>query len=131
MKSIRVLWESEFFRFLVAGGANTAITYVLYLAALLLVPYPVAYTLSYVCGIAISYWLTCWFVFRRRMALASALPYPLVYVIQYVWGLVLLSLFVARFGLDKRLAPAGVVICTVPVTFVLSRVILRRAPQRT
>ena len=120
----------EFGRFLIAGGVNTAISYVIYLVALLAVSYRVAYTISYAAGILISYLLTSRFVFQRKLALRAALQYPVVYLAQYVLGLALLTILVDKLRMDRRLAPAITVICTIPVTFVLSRLVIGRAPER-
>lgn len=120
----------EFGRFLVAGGANTLITYVIYLLALLTVSYRIAYTISYAAGILISYCLTSRFVFQRKLALRAALQYPVVYIAQYALGLALLTILVDKLRMDRRLAPAVIVICTIPVTFLLSRLVIRRAPER-
>jgi len=126
----RRLAEWEFARFIVAGGMNTVITYLIYLVALLVMPYAAAYTISFLSGIAISYYLNAEFVFRRKMSAGTALGYPLVYVCQYVAGLALLAVLVGRWHVDKRWAPAIVIPCIVPVTFVLAKLILKRAPRK-
>ena len=74
-------------RFLIAGGINTLATYLLYLAVLLVAPYPLAYSLSYAAGIIISFILNSRFVFRVPLRWSRLLRYPVVYVAQYLLGL--------------------------------------------
>lgn len=116
----------EFSRFVIVGGANTLLGYLIYALALLFAPYIVAYTISYVAGIFISYYLNSRFVFKANLSLAKALQYPLVYGAQYLIGVGLLRLFVETLTISELLAPAFVVACTLPVTFVLSRLIIKR-----
>jgi putative flippase GtrA len=119
----------EFGRFLCVGAFNTVFGYVLYCALLLALPYGAAYTASYLIGIVISYFLNCRFVFRRPPSWRTALRFPAAYVVQYALGLTLLTVFVERFHMDRRVAAAGVVFCSVFLTFVLSRVIIRSGPE--
>ena len=65
----------EFVRFLLAGGVNTLLSYGIYLLFLLLFPYRIAYTISFLAGIALSYWLVSRFVFQRSLSLHSALQF--------------------------------------------------------
>jgi putative flippase GtrA len=119
----------EIVRFFSAGLANTAASYLLYLLLLYVLPYAASYTLAYAAGIALSYILNSLFVFRRPVALKKALSFPAVYVVQYVLSVLLLRVAVDVFGVEPRLAPLPVVALTVPVTFLLSRVIIRGRPR--
>jgi putative flippase GtrA len=120
--------DREFIRFILAGAVNTISGYALYCALLLVVPFAAAYTASYVLGILISYVLNCVFVFRTRLSIGSAIKYPFVYVAQFGFGLLLLSVLVKRAGLDPKVAAMIVVFCSVPVTFLLNRLIIRPKP---
>lgn len=115
----------EFVRFLLAGGVTTVLSYGIYLLFLLFLPYNIAYTISFLAGIAISYWLASRFVFQRDLSLRSALRYPLVYLFQYVMGLIILTILVERFHMKERWAPVIVVVCTIPMTFFLSRFLIK------
>lgn len=118
-------FDSEPARFLVAGAINTALGYLLYVAALQVLTYPVAYTTSYVFGIFVSYALSTWFVFRKRWDWKRLVAFPLVYLLQYAFGLGLLFLFVERMGLPQVYAPLLVVVFTIPATFFASRFIIK------
>lgn len=116
----------EFAVFIIFGAINTLLSYVVYLLALLMVSYPLAYTASSVSGIFISYFLNATFVFKERLRLSRALQYPVVYLVQYLVGIGLLCLFVEVAHLSKFIAPFAVVILTIPVTYQLSRYVIKR-----
>ncbi|MBN6053686.1 GtrA family protein, partial [Nonomuraea sp. RK-328] len=83
----------------------------------------VAYTVSYATGIALSYLVNTAFVFRVRATVRSALRFPLVYLVSYLFGLALTVLLTGA-GLAPWLAVLPVTAATVPLTYVLSRLVL-------
>ena len=114
--------DYRFPRFVAGGGVNTVATYLLYLLLLYCsVPYRVAYTITFLCGIAFAYMLNAWFVFRQKPKASTALAYPLVYLAQYGLGIGLLTFLVGVCRLSVRLAPLLVVAVSMPLTFILSR----------
>lgn len=115
----------EFIRFVFFGGVNTLLGYVIYALLLLFLAYPVAYTLAYVLGIFISYYLNTRFVFKEKVRWTKALQYPLVYLVQYLSGVGLLYVLVEIFHTSKLVAPVLIVLLTVPVTYLLSRLIIK------
>lgn len=115
----------EVMRFIVFGTLNTAIAYTLYLGLLRLVPYPAAYTGSYVLGIFISYWLNAQFVFREKLRLRAATAYPAVYVIQYLFSMAMLYLLVQLCGVSEVVAPFIVAVCAIPLTYLMGRFIIK------
>lgn len=118
-------------RYLIAGGTNTLATYVLYLAVLAVAPYPLAYSLAYGAGIVLSFVLNSRFVFRVPLCWRRLLQYPVVYVVQYALGYAVLYAAVDLVGMEPWLGPMVVVAVTVPVSFVLTRWILRGGRRRT
>lgn len=116
----------EFGRFLLAGCANTLVTYALYLAGLLVWPYVVAYTLAYAVGILLSYYLNARFVFRVQVRSDRALAFPLVYALQYLAGIGLIGLMVEVFGVDSRVAAPLAVVGTTPLVYGAARVAVGR-----
>lgn len=115
----------EFNKFIFFGVANTVLGYVIYVILVFFLAYPVAYTIAYVSGIFISYYLNSRFVFKREMRLTKAMQYPVVYIVQYVLGISLLYLLVELCRINKVIAPVLIIIVTVPVTFLLSRFIIK------
>ena len=119
--------NSEFLRFVISGVINTGTSYVLYRLFLLLLPlsYSTLYVIAYICGIVVSYYLNSRFVFHQPLHWKKALQFPLVYVVQLSVSYLLLILWVERLHAGADIAPILVVICTIPLTFLLSRHIVK------
>lgn len=115
----------QFLRFVVAGGINTALTYGFYLLLLPLFGYLAAYSVAYVVGIVLSYWLNSVFVFHEPLNWPALARFPLVYVVQYLLTAALLWVFVDALGVGERVAPLFAVAVTVPVTFLVTRIVLQ------
>ena len=115
----------EFLRFLLVGATNTLFSYLLYLLLLTFLNYLPAYSITYWAGIVLSYFLNVHFVFKKRVSLASFLKFPAVYVIQYALGAVMLWMLVGSVGISPAFAMIGVIVITIPVTFLASRFILK------
>jgi len=116
-----------FGRFLLSGGFNTVVTYLIYLLALLVLPYWAAYSAAYIAGIVLAYVLSRYWVFWQHRGVASVVLFPLVYVIQYILGLAVVWVWVNTLHLDAKYAPLAAVALTVPITYVLSRHIFMTA----
>lgn len=108
-------------RFLMAGGFNTVITYLIYLMALGHLGYAYAYTLSYVSGLLISYTLNRKFVFQSHRGWLSFVLMPTIYLAQYGLGLFIVWLWVDQLGWRAEPAPLIATACSLPITFLLSK----------
>lgn len=113
--------------FLVAGVVNTGITLVLYWCLLLVLPYQLAYTLTYVAGIGLAYWLNTRFVFRVAPSVRTAAAYPAVYVVGYLTGLGALHFCAEILGWPHAVGIFVSILATIPVTFLLTRALLARS----
>ena len=118
--------RAEGLRFLVTGAINTGATFLLYWALLLVAEYRVAYTIAFVSGIGLAYVLNSRYVFKVKASARSALIFPIVYAVQYVLGLFVLWVWTDKLALPKSGGVFATVAVTIPVTFVLSRAILKR-----
>ncbi len=119
----------EVVRFLVSGAVNTGATYLLYLLLQPRLGYGISYTVSYAAGIVLAYYLNCLFVFRTRLSFGKFVSFPLVYLTQYLGSMALLYLLIDIAGTNPKIAPALVIAATMPITFLLSRHILRYKAQ--
>lgn len=115
----------EYGVFIICGAVNTGLTYALYALCLLLMSYKLAYSLAYVCGIVISYYLNSFFVFKEPVTLVKFLKYPVVYIVQYCLGIAVLYVCVDILGVSQWLAPVIVIAVNLPVTFVISKFIIK------
>ena len=118
--------RSRFLRFLVSGGLNTAVTYIIYVALLQILEYRLAYTVAYVVGILLSYSLNRAFVFRSHRGWSSVLLFPFVYLAQYLVSLAIVWIGVSNLGLPKLLAPPVAILISIPLTYLLSRFVFTR-----
>lgn len=121
---IRLL-NKEFLKFVVSGGVNTLVTYLVYLLLLLFLNYSLSYTVSYVSGIFLSYYLSTVFVFKEKVSLIKFLKYPVVYLTQYLINILMLYVLVEHLGLSTKIVPLIVIVVTIPVTYVLSKLIIK------
>jgi putative flippase GtrA len=127
-------WSTSFtayepVRFLLTGGLNTIATYAAYLVLLPLIGYAAAYSLAYAGGIFLGYYLSARFVFRRPLRWRQAFQYPVVYAVQYALGITLTTAFIEGLRLHAEYVPAIVIVITVPLTFWLSRWVIKRDQQ--
>lgn len=119
--------ESKFLRFLIVGTVNTGATYVIYLLLLPFMSSTLSYSITYVVGILISFLLNSLFVFNTRMTVAKAAKYPSVYIVQYLIGLAIVYAW-SLLNLRAEFAPLIAIIVTIPVSFLMNRVILKDTP---
>jgi putative flippase GtrA len=118
--------NKELLLFVLYGGINTLLGYGIYVFLMLFFSYKLSYTISYVLGIFISYYLNSKFVFKRKLSLTKALQYPLVYFTQYIVGILLLQILVEALNFSKLLAPIIIPLITVPLTYLVSRFIIKK-----
>lgn len=111
-------------RFLAGGALNTGSTFVLYWLLLLMMDYRAAYALSFATGVLLSYVINTRFVFRTRHSLRKLLLFPLVYLATYLAGAIVLQAAVARFGVNETIAPLLSICATLPLSYLLTRLVL-------
>ncbi len=121
MSFANLLGSGEPRRFLLAGAVNTVATYLLYLALVAYLPYPIAYSASYLAGILLSFALNSRYVFRRPATWSAFLRYPVVYVGQYALGMAILWMCLANGHLPQWMASGLAIVGSVPLTFFLAR----------
>jgi putative flippase GtrA len=122
---------SRFARFLLVGGMNTALTYLLYLALLhWQVSYQIAYSISFALGMVIAFVLQTRFVFAAQASVRNALVYPIVYSVQYFFGLLVITTAVRVFAVPKPFALAISIVLSIPVIYLLTQRLLRMDKDR-
>lgn len=115
-----------FIRFLVAGAANTLVTYAAYLLLLSALPYVWAYSVAYAVGILVAYLAQTKYVFGVNASWQTFFKFPLVYLVQYALGALGIRLLVESGLLSKQVALLAILCFTVPLGFFLSRLLLVR-----
>lgn len=119
-----MLLHSEFLRFLIAGSLNTIISYIVYLLLLYHLPYLLAYSLAYAISLLFSFYLNAKFVFKVPVKLKKFLVYPSIYLLQYLVGILVLYIAVNFFQISEKLSLFISILITIPVTFILNRMIM-------
>ncbi len=112
-------------RFLVGGGLNTLATLLVYWLLLRVLHPQWAYAASYAAGIGLGYLIHTGFVFRTRRGWRTLLPFPLVHAAGYLVGAAVLALATGPLGIDPRTAPLLAIAASLPLTFLLTRRLLR------
>ena len=118
-------------RFIFGGIVNTGVSYGIYLLVSRFLGYQEAYFSAYLIGIVFSYWFNSRFVFFVALSWRGLFSFPLVYLVQYAASALLLRFFVVNYGVDKVVAPLVVTFLMLPLTFVLSRLILAWSAKNT
>jgi putative flippase GtrA len=118
------LGAGSFFRFVIGGGINTLLTYLLFLLLAAFTPYAIAYTITYVLGIALSYVINVFFVFRTGHDWKAMARFPAAYAVQYVFGLALLAALIDLILIPREIAMLIVIAASTVVSYVLIRGIL-------
>jgi putative flippase GtrA len=126
---IRNVCGKKGIRFLLAGILNTGATLLLYWLLMLVLAYHVAYAISYVAGVLISYVLNSRYVFGVGFKAATFALYPLVYVAGYLAGAAVLELAVDGLGIPAPVGPLLAICVTLPLTYALTRLILSPADR--
>ncbi|WP_104818412.1 GtrA family protein [Kitasatospora sp. MMS16-BH015] len=120
----------QFVRFGLVGGVNTANSFLLFWLFDHVLPYFAAFTLSFALAMVGSFFLNCHFTYRTKPTWKKFALFPIPNVTNYLvqsGGLVAL---VGWWHLDHLLALLLVSLVAIPVTFVLSKIILiGRSPQ--
>lgn len=113
-------------RYLIGGCANTALSYAAYRLLLSVLDYQYAYAISYVFGILTGYLINLKLVFSARHTWKKLLLFPLIYVAVYLVGALVLHVAVELLGVHEGLAPLLSIIATLPLSFLLTRWLLRQ-----
>lgn len=116
-------------RFLLGGAVNTLATLLLYWLLLRFMHYQWAYLASFCAGILLSYALNTRYVFKAKHSWLRFAAFPLIYLIVYGLGAMTLRITVGHWGVPPALGPILSIIVTLPVSFLLTRALLKPDPS--
>lgn len=119
--------QYEIIKFIIVGGINTLNYYIVYLILLKLldVNYLVSHISGFIVSFIISYYLNCYFVYKVTPTLRKFIKFPLTQVVNMGMQTLLLYIFVQWFHISSVIAPFVGLIITIPITFILSKYLLR------
>ncbi|HDD6977077.1 TPA: flippase GtxA [Staphylococcus aureus] len=119
--------HAEILKFIIVGGINTLNYYVVYLLLLKLlhIEYMISHITGFLVAFVISYYLNCYFVYRVKPTWRKFISFPITQIVNVSLQTVLLYVFVSWLNLPAEIAPFAVLIITIPITFILSKWILK------
>ncbi|HDC8402762.1 TPA: flippase GtxA [Staphylococcus aureus] len=119
--------HAEILKFIIVGGINTLNYYVVYLLLLKLlhIEYMISHIIGFIVAFVISYYLNCYFVYRVKPTWRKFISFPITQIVNVSLQTVLLYVFVSWLNLPAEIAPFAGLIITIPITFVLSKWILK------
>ena len=124
---IRAHGDKDYVRFLLSGGFNTVLTFLLYSAGILAgLHYALANAMAWTIGIAVSFFLNSQFVVRKAYSHKRFLSFIASNILSLVLSMALLSVLIKVYSLDPILAS----IITIPVVvavnfFAVKRIVFR------
>lgn len=119
--------HAEILKFIIVGGINTLNYYVVYLLLLKLlhIEYMISHITGFIVAFVISYYLNCYFVYRVKPTWRKFISFPITQIVNVNLQTVLLYVFVSWLNLPAEIAPFAGLIITIPITFILSKWILK------
>ena len=119
--------HAEILKFIIVGGINTLNYYVVYLLLLKLlhIEYMISHITGFIVAFVISYYLNCYFVYRVKPTWRKFISFPITQIVNVSLQTVLLYVFVSWLNLPAEIAPFAGLIITIPITFKLSKWILK------
>ncbi|HHX3038084.1 TPA: flippase GtxA [Staphylococcus aureus] len=119
--------HAETLKFIIVGGINTLNYYVVYLLLLKLlhIEYMISHITGFLVAFVISYYLNCYFVYRVKPTWRKFISFPITQIVNVSLQTVLLYVFVSWLNLPAEIAPFAGLIITIPITFILSKWILK------
>ncbi|PZI31033.1 flippase GtxA [Staphylococcus aureus] len=119
--------HAEILKFIIVGCINTLNYYVVYLLLLKLlhIEYMISHITGFIVAFVISYYLNCYFVYRVKPTWRKFISFPITQIVNVSLQTVLLYVFVSWLNLPAEIAPFAGLIITIPITFVLSKWILK------
>ncbi|MDI0263655.1 flippase GtxA [Staphylococcus aureus] len=119
--------HAEILKFIIVGDINTLNYYVVYLLLLKLlhIEYMISHITGFLVAFVISYYLNCYFVYRVKPTWRKFISFPITQIVNVSLQTVLLYVFVSWLNLPAEIAPFAGLVITIPITFVLSKWILK------
>jgi putative flippase GtrA len=111
-------------RFILVGGLNTGITYVLYLTLSLAMVPPIAYGIAYITGIGIAFAANGRWVFRSPVTSQRILPYVLMQIMLLIIGTSVSWMLTGR--LPPWLIGITSIATILPLSFISNAIFFRR-----
>lgn len=111
-------------RFVIVGGANTAVYYVIYRLLLPLMAYLPAHLIAFGCGVVFSFFANCLFTYRVRPTWRRFFAFPATTLVNLAVTTGGSALMVHYLNVDERYVTLIATIIAVPFTYVATTFVL-------
>ena len=115
----------EMIRFSIVGVLVTAIHYGVYWLLQLVMNVNIAWTAGYVAGFIVNYYLSAFYIFRKKTSVKNGAGFGMAHVVNYLLQMVLLNFFI-WIGLSAEMAPVGIYAVSIHVNFLLVRFVFKK-----
>ena len=131
MERLSEVYSLPFIRFLIVGFSNLVLTYAVYLLALLIVNYHLAYLAAFAAGLLYTGILNIHHTFSRKLSPLRVCVYGLYYSLYALANIGAITLLVEVFAVSDKIAFLLVQVVFVPLHFIVSKLVIERiAPAR-
>lgn len=113
-------------RFVIVGGINTLLTYLVFVGLGLLIEPWIAYTIAFALGLAWTSIGSSRYVFGARFSLPRVLLFAACYLVIYGVGRLIIELVDPTAFVDLLVTSLIVLVCTTPMVFIVGRFIFNR-----
>jgi putative flippase GtrA len=130
MNMIKKLLNRTEIRFLLVGGFNTVLSYAILLVLDFLLPYKLAYSISFVIGVIINFFTHKHITFRSKGKVSKELlKFICVYIALFFFGLLVLHILIDIFSLAHWLAFGIQTVCSAVLSYFGHKYISFRSTQ--
>ena len=108
-------------RYIILGVINTILTYFIYLIFLFLLPYVWAYSITYLFGLINTYFLSSYWVFKKKIAIESGMNFLIYCIFNYFINIIALWIFIDLIGFSEKIAPLITIALLTPIFYIISK----------
>lgn len=120
----------SFFRFGFVGITNTLVFYCFYLIFLKLnIFYLTSYTIAFIISMVGSYFMNCFFTFKTKPTLIKFIKFPVTVLANFIISTITIIILVSYFKVDKSYAAIFAAILPIPITYFVTRLVLKKNDQ--
>lgn len=119
--------NKPFFRFVLTGGLNTLIYYLIYLYFYqnIKLIYIESHLIAFLGSAFISFFLTTYYTFKSKPTYKKFIKFPLTFLPNLIISTVLTFLLVDMLEINKTYASLIAMIISIPITFIISKKIIK------
>lgn len=119
-------FNKRFYRFILTGVCNTLNYTILFVFLDNKYIYIYAHLISFLISAFLSYFITCYYTFSSKPSIKSFLSFPLTFLPNLLGSTLFTFIFVELNIISQDLASIFIMLCSVPVTFVINKFVFKK-----